>query len=81
MIGKGKLKNTFYEVIEKDTMTAELAFGYTSVTLDPNICSTYTLKNNNGKEEQVSLIDMAGFCDSRDYVGVIGVSYFLKTIF
>jgi len=29
----------------------------------------------------VSLIDCPGYQDSRDYVGVIGVSYFLKSIF
>ena len=31
--------------------------------------------------DKTSLIDMAGYEDSRDYVGVIGVSYFLKTLF
>jgi len=24
---------------------------------------------------------MAGYCDSRNYIGVMGVSYFLKSIF
>jgi hypothetical protein len=32
-------------------------------------------------EEDLSLIDMAGYEDTRDYVGVIGVSYFLKALF
>jgi len=44
-----------------------------SVTLAPNIYSKY--------KQGVSLVDMAGFKDSRDYVSVIGVSYFLNSIF
>ena len=47
--------------------------GYKSVTLAPNVYKQYL--------PGVSLLDMAGFKDSRDHVGVIGVSYFLKSIF
>jgi hypothetical protein len=44
-----------------------------SKTLDPNTYINFT--------EDTSIIDMAGFLDSRNHVGVIGVSYFLKAIF
>ena len=43
------------------------------MTLAPNVYMSY--------KPGVSLVDMAGFNDSRDYVGVIGVSYFMKNIF
>lgn len=33
------------------------------------------------KQAQLTLIDMAGYRDKRDYVGVLGVSYFLKAVF
>lgn len=50
-----------------------MASGYKSVTLVPNIFRKYL--------PGISLVDMAGFKDSRDHVGVVGVSYFLKYIF
>jgi hypothetical protein len=43
------------------------------VTLVPNIHVDF--------KEGVSLIDMAGYEDNRDYVGVVGISYFLKAVF
>ena len=43
------------------------------MTLAPNVFVEFT--------EDTSLIDMAGYEDSRDYIGVIGVSYFLKALF
>ena len=43
------------------------------MTLAPNVHKNFT--------ETVSLIDMAGYFDKRDFVGVIGVSYFLKALF
>ena len=46
---------------------------FASVTLAPNIYKNY--------EPKLSLVDMAGYEDTRDYVGVIGVSYFLKALF
>lgn len=33
------------------------------------------------KENEVTFIDMAGYRDKRDYIGVLGVSYFLKAVF
>lgn len=47
---------------------------FTSVTLCPNVA----LLN---PKEKITLFDMAGYKDKRDYVGVIGVSYFLKAVF
>ncbi len=46
---------------------------YYSVTLAPNVYVNF--------ETDVSIIDMAGYEDNRNYVGVIGVSYFLKEVF
>jgi len=46
---------------------------YSSVTLAPNVYVDF--------EKDTSLIDTAGYEDKRDYVGVIGVSYFLKEVF
>jgi len=46
---------------------------FASVTLAPNIYRDY--------EPKLSLVDMAGYEDTRNYVGVIGVSYFLKALF
>ena len=43
------------------------------MTLAPNVHAAFT--------EDVSLFDMAGFDDSRDYVGKVGVSYFLNAVF
>lgn len=45
---------------------------FKSETLAPNIKPNFT--------EEVSLVDMAGFGDTRDYIGIIGVSYFLKKV-
>jgi hypothetical protein len=44
------------------------------VTLCPNVVEY-------DKENGVELIDMAGYRDKRDYIGVLGVSYFLKAVF
>lgn len=54
------------------TETGEVRFGIKSCTLVPNI-----VKLN----EDTSLLDMAGYGDSRDYVGTLGVSYSLRAIF
>ena len=59
--------------VEADKDSAVVGNNYTSVTLVPNIYVDF--------EKDVSLIDMAGFQDKRNYVGVIGVSYFLKEVF
>jgi hypothetical protein len=45
---------------------------YTSVTLIPN---------SSDIDSETSLVDMAGFGDTRNYIGVMGVSYFLKSVF
>ena len=44
------------------------------MTLCPNVVEY-------DKEGKVELIDMAGYRDKRDYIGVLGVSYFLKAVF
>lgn len=72
MIGKGKL-NSYYVPINEDKEVAPMSNKLVSMTLDPNMKVNFT--------EDISLIDMAGFLDSRNYVGVVGVSYFLKAIF
>lgn len=76
MTGYGTRKKSFFELDQKDEDgAAELGWAFTSVTMDPNIHPCFDSK------EKVSLIDMAGFKDTRDYVGAIAVSYFLKSLF
>ena len=72
LIGKGKL-NSKYVLLNQEEESATISDRMVSETLDPNTKVNYT--------KDTSLIDMAGFLDSRDHVGVIGVSYFLKAIF
>lgn len=50
---------------------ADVTKGFVSCTLVPNIISFGI---------DVSLVDMAGYGDSRDYVGTLGVSYSLKAV-
>ena len=73
MRGKGKLMSHYVNTVEGDESAAKVGSSYSSVTLAPNVYVQY--------EEDVSLIDMAGYEDTRNYVGVIGVSYFLKALF
>lgn len=74
MKGKGKKLNSFYvNCVEKDDASAQVGNSYASVTLAPNVHIDFG--------EDVSLIDMAGYEDTRNFIGVIGVSYFLKTLF
>lgn len=61
-------------MINHDKEAAELGDTYTSVTLCPNVVEF-------DKKKEVELIDMAGYRDKRDYIGVLGVSYFLKAVF
>ena len=49
-----------------------MSSAYKSETLAPNAKPNFT--------EDVTLLDMAGFGDTRDYIGIIGVSYFLKKV-
>ena len=46
---------------------------FASVTLAPNIFKDF-LPN-------VSLVDMAGYEDTRDYIGGVGIAYFSKALF
>ena len=55
-----------------DPSAGALGSEYTSVTLIPNSAEL---------DSETSLVDMAGFGDSRNYIGVMGVSYFLKSVF
>jgi hypothetical protein len=74
LIGQGDdIEAHYVSLVKEDTDVAVLGNAYTSVTLAPNIQVDF--------EEGVSVIDMAGYEDKRDYVGVIGVSYFLKAVF
>lgn len=74
MVGAGKKWNTYYKRATEgqDLQYAEESNGLTSKTLIPNIGEL---------DKETSLIDMAGFADNRNYIGVMGVSYFLKSVF
>jgi predicted GTPase len=75
LIGVGDEVEAHYEnVINQDVETAELGDTFTSVTLCPNVVEF-------NKERGITLIDMAGYRDKRDFIGVLGVSYFLKAVF
>ena len=59
-----------------NTDAAQVAPGFKSVTLLPNISPTVRL---DGQDINISLQDMAGYKDTgRSFVGVFGVSYMLK---
>jgi hypothetical protein len=73
MRGKGNLMSYYINSVDNDETAAKVGNSYSSVTLAPNVHIDY--------EEGISLIDMAGYEDNRNYVGVIGVSYFLKALF
>lgn len=68
----GKLHDQAQVIYIPDGEAAKTAPGYTSVTLVPN---TYNL------DDHTSIADMAGYEDSRNHAGVIGVSYLLKAAF
>jgi len=72
MVGVGNLKSYYVNSVA-DNDVAVVGESFASVTLAPNIYVNY--------EEGISMIDMAGYFDTRNYVGVIGVSYFLKALF
>ena len=76
MIGAGEDEDYchYINLVQHDTEAAEMSDSFTSVTLCPNVA----LLN---PTEKITLFDMAGYKDKRDYVGVIGVSYFLKAVF
>lgn len=59
-------------VVEGNSEKAALGSTLTSVTLAPNI---YHL------DDDTTLIDMAGYEDRRNYIGAMGVSYFLNAVF
>ena len=73
MVGKGGRNSEYVNIVSEDPTAAKLGGTFKSVTLAPNVFVDFT--------PTVSLVDMAGFEDSRDFVGVIGVSYFLKALF
>lgn len=52
---------------------APMSDEFVSKTLAPNVHVEFMDKS--------SLIDLAGVQDNRNYIGTIGVSYFLKAIF
>lgn len=75
LIGVGDELTAHYEnVINQGEDIAELGDTFTSVTLCPNVVEL-------DRQQQLTLVDMAGYKDKRDYVGVLGVSYFLKAVF
>lgn len=59
-------------MVKSDADLAELGNEYTSVTLIPNIVNL---------NDTTCLVDLAGYFDSRNYIGVMGVSYFLQSVF
>lgn len=65
-----------YELInENEPGSAKMGNYYSSETLIPTVCPE--IREGLG----VTLIDTAGYKDTRNYVGVLGVSYFLNCIF
>ena len=74
MVGKGDAVSAYYETVVTDLTTAELGNTFTSVTLCPNVVEL-------DHDEKITVMDMAGYRDKRDYIGVLGVSYFLKAVF
>jgi hypothetical protein len=74
MVGKGDEASAYYETVVTDLSTAELGNTFTSVTLCPNVVEL-------DRDEKITVMDMAGYRDKRDYIGVLGVSYFLKAVF
>jgi hypothetical protein len=75
MVGEGDEIEAIYKTITKDETAAELGDEFTSVTLIPNSAEMDT------EDGEISLVDMAGYGDTRNYIGVMGVSYFLKSVF
>ena len=73
MLGKGSLSSEYVNIVSGDPTAAKTGKSFKSVTLTPNVYRDFI--------PNVSLVDMAGFEDSRDFVGVIGVSYFVKALF
>ena len=74
MVGKRGRNSEYVNIISEDPTVASLGGGtLKSVTLVPNVFADYT--------STVSLVDLAGFNNSGDFVGVTGVSYFLKVLF
>lgn len=65
---------THYVNVVEGSDSAEMGNTFTSVTLCPNVVEL-------DRTNCISLIDMAGYKDKRDYIGVLGVSYFLKAVF
>ena len=54
------------------TETGQVRSGIKSCTLVPNIVDL---------SDSISILDMAGYGDTRDYVGTLGVSYSLRAVF
>lgn len=73
-MGDDDIEAHYVNVVTNDTAIAQLGDTFTSVTLAPNIVE-YDRAN------KISIIDMAGYEDKRNYIGVLGVSYFLKAVF
>lgn len=85
MVGKGGRNSEYVNIVSEDPTAAKLGGSFKSVTLAPNVFRDFirieTTTETTTEITKVSLVDMAGFEDSRDFVGVIGVSYFLKALF
>ena len=73
MVGKGGRNSYYVNVVSEDPNVAKVGANFGSVTLAPNVYVDYS--------PNVSIVDMPGFEDSRDYIGTIGVSYFLNILF
>jgi hypothetical protein len=58
-------------MLTEDMETAQLGNTFTSVTLCPNVAEY-------DKKGKVSIIDLAGYRNRTDYIGVLGSSYFRK---
>jgi len=93
MVGHAKREGEqpyYINSVDNDRDSAKVGNTFSSVTLAPNLFVNFVppkIKSEEGaggkgvEVEGVSLLDMAGYEDKRNYVGVIGVSYFLKEVF
>jgi GTP-binding protein EngB required for normal cell division len=72
MVGKGNNIQANYIPTIPDEQMAVIGDGFTSVTLIPN---------STDYDGDTSIIDLPGYFDARNFVGVMGVSYFLKSTF
>ena len=73
IVGKGEKNSYYVNVNDEDPNIARMGNSFASITLAPNVFVNLT--------NDTSLIDMPGYENSGDSIGVIATSYFLKALF